>query len=92
MRQGSSVRGAIDLALVAAQLAAIGNVPLPQADSIEPPRDLPESYTSLVRDAMLLALSGRIHLDEALERTPEDVLEEIWTDYFVLKPAAAEPG
>ncbi len=92
VRQGSSVRGAIDLTLVAAQLAAIGDVSLPEDDSVEPPRGLPESYTGLVRDALMLALSGRIHLDEALEHTPEDVLEEIWTDYFVLNPAAAEPG
>ena len=41
---------------------------------------------------MLLALSGRIHLDEAVEATPEDVLREIWEDHFVLDPARAEPG
>lgn len=92
LRQGSSVRGAIDLSLVAAQLTALREVDLPDDGSVAPPRDLPESYTGIVREAMMLALSGRIHLDEALEVTPEDVLAEIWTDYFLLAPAAAEPG
>jgi MoxR-like ATPase len=41
---------------------------------------------------MTVALSGRIHLDETVEMTPEDVLRQIWEDYFVLAPAAAEPG
>ena len=72
LRQGSSVRGAIDLALIAAQL--------------------PEEYTDIVLDAMLLALSGRVFLDETLETTPETVLREIWQDHFLLHPAAAEPG
>ena len=64
MRQGSSVRGAIDTALVAAQLAAMRGVPLPDEPSVAPPRGLPEEYTDVVLDAMLLALSGRIFLDE----------------------------
>jgi MoxR-like ATPase len=46
----------------------------------------------LVLDGMLLALSGRIHLDEVVEATPEDVLRSIWESYFVLDPARAEPG
>lgn len=92
VRQGSSVRGAIDLALVAAQLADVRGVDLPLAPSVEPPRGLPESYTAVVLDALLVALSGRIHLDEALESTPELVLHEIWTDHFLLHPAAAAPG
>jgi MoxR-like ATPase len=45
-----------------------------------------------VYDAMVVALSGRIHLDEAAETTPERVLREIWEDRFVLRPAAAAPG
>lgn len=92
VRQGSSVRGAIDLALVAAQLADVRGVDLPLAPSVEPPRGLPESYTAVVLDALLVALSGRIHLDEALESTPESVLHEIWTDHFLLRPAVAAPG
>jgi MoxR-like ATPase len=92
VRQGSSVRGAIDTALVAAQLAAMRGVPLPDEPSIAPPRGLPEEYTEVVLDAVLLALSGRIFLDETLESTPEAVLREIWEDHFLLQPAAAEPG
>jgi MoxR-like ATPase len=92
VRQGSSVRGAIDTALVAAQLAAMRGVPLPDEPSVAPPRGLPEEYTDVVLDAVLLALSGRIFLDETLESSPEAVLREIWEDHFLLQPAAADPG
>jgi len=92
IRQGSSVRGAIDLALVAAQLAAIRGVVLPDEPSVAPPRGLPEDYTTVVLDAVLLALSGRVFLDETLEATPEAVLQQIWEDHFLLLPAAADPG
>ncbi|MBD0324654.1 MAG: MoxR family ATPase, partial [Aldersonia sp.] len=90
--QGSSVRGAIDLALLVHQLASIRSVELPRVDSVDPPRDLSADYTALVLDAMLVALSGRIHLDETVDATPENVLRQIWEDHFILKPAAAEPG
>ncbi|PJJ55177.1 MoxR-like ATPase [Compostimonas suwonensis] len=82
IRQGSSVRGAIDLVLVAEQLAALRG--LEDAGS--------EPYAPLVYDAMVVALSGRIHLDEAAETTPEQVLREIWEDRFILQPAVAAPG
>ena len=74
VRQGSSVRGAIDLTLIAGQL-------LPVSD-----------YPEAVYDAMVVALSGRIFLDETVERTAEAVLREIWEDRFVLGPRAAAPG
>ena len=92
VRQGSSVRGAIDVTLVAAQLAAMRGVPVPDEPSVAPPRGLSEDYTTVVLDAVLLALSGRIFLDETSESTPEAVLREIWEDHFLLQPAAAEPG
>jgi MoxR-like ATPase len=82
VRQGSSVRGAIDTVLVALQLTALRGIAGP-AD---------ELYTSSFYDAMVVALSGRIHLDEAAETTPERVLREIWEDHFILNPAAATPG
>lgn len=82
VRQGSSVRGAIDCVLVAGQLA--------QLRGIRAPSD--EGYPPLVLDAMIVSLSGRIHLDEAAETTPEVVLREIWEDRFILQPAAAAPG
>src|SRR5919206_2254887 len=92
VQQGSSVRGAIDVALVAAQLATMRDVELPDEPSVEPPRGLPEEYTTVVLDAVLLALSGRVFLDETVETTPEVVLREVWEDHFLLQPAAADPG
>ena len=92
VRQGSSVRGAIDVALVTAQLVAMRGTTLPDESSPDPPRGLPEQYTGTVLDALMLALSGRIFLDETVEATPEAVLREIWEDHFLLRPAAAAPG
>ncbi|QTX05734.1 AAA family ATPase [Agromyces archimandritae] len=82
VRQGSSVRGAIDLVLVASELAGLRGI----RSSDE------EAYPPLVLDAMIVALSGRIHLDEAAETSPEQVLREIWEDRFVLEPHQAAPG
>jgi MoxR-like ATPase len=82
IRQGSSVRGAIDCVLVARQLAELRGIS--SADG--------EAYAAMMLDAMTVALSGRIHLDEAAETTPEAVLREIWEDHFILTPAMAEPG
>lgn len=89
IRQGSSVRGAIDLALVVDRLARLRGVEIPDDGAL---RGLPTAYTDLVLDGMLLALSGRIHLDEVVEATPEAVLRSLWESYFVLDPARAEPG
>ena len=82
IRQGSSVRGAIDLVAVASQLAELRDLASPED----------ERYPELVYDAMVVALSGRIHIDEAVDVSPEAVLREIWEDHFVLDPALAEPG
>jgi len=79
IRQGSSVRGAIDLTLVAGQLLDLRGTAA---------GDYPET----VYDAMVVALSGRIFLDETVETTPEAVLRQIWEDQFILAPAAAAPG
>jgi len=90
LRQGASVRGAIDVVLVANQLAAIRGVDRAEdfADRIDPDN----AYPQVVLDAMTVALSGRIHLDEAADTTPERVVRQIWEDRFILTPAAAEPG
>jgi MoxR-like ATPase len=82
IRQGSSVRGAIDLTLIAGQLLELRDL-LTAAD---------EGYPELVFDAMVVALSGRITLDETVEAPPEAVLRQIWEDRFILEPAAAAPG
>ena len=68
VRVGSSVRGAIDLVLVAAALAGLRGVPTTDRD------------VSL--DAALTALSGRLRLHEGSSRTPEDVVRELWEDVF----------
>lgn len=92
VRQGSSVRGAIDLTLVAAQLLALRGVDT-AGDRAERGADgARRVYAETVYDAMIVALSGRIHLDEAVDSTPERALREIWEDHFILAPAAAEPG
>jgi MoxR-like ATPase len=88
IRQGSSVRGAIDLALVAGQLLELAAATKDTGD----PAEAGESYPDIVFDAMVVALSGRIFLDETVEATPEQVLRQIWEDHFILEPAAAEPG
>jgi MoxR-like ATPase len=82
VRQGSSVRGAIDCVLVAGRLSELRGISSP-----DDPR-----YPDTVYDAMVVALSGRIQLDEAAETTPEQVLREIWDDHFVLADAVAAPG
>jgi MoxR-like ATPase len=82
IRQGSSVRGAIDLTLVAGQLFTLRGLAPAAA----------EGYPELVYDAMVVALSGRIFLDETVDATPEAVLRQIWEDQFILSPAAAAPG
>jgi MoxR-like ATPase len=80
IRQGSSVRGAIDITLIAGQLLDLANGPGGDA------------YPEVVWDAMVVALSGRIFLDETVEQTPEAVLRQIWEDRFLLAPATAAPG
>jgi len=124
IRQGSSVRGAIDLTLVAGELflldsergrGAVGwahdtdEAPVPAEETVlagetvpaeetvlaeetVPAEEAEQAYRDTVYDAMVVALSGRIFLDETVEATPEQVLRQIWEDYFILFPAAAAPG
>jgi len=118
IRQGSSVRGAIDLTLIAGQLFELA----PERWLVSPDtacdpdgreaseRDEPaaderdgaatcasdeaaeQAYRDVVYDAMVVALSGRIFLDETVIAIPEQVLRQIWEDHFILGPAAAAPG
>ena len=64
IRVGSSVRGAIDQVEVARRLAAIRGT---SSDDLD-----------VGLDAALVALSGRIRLHEGGDRTPEDVIRELW--------------
>ncbi len=68
VRTGSSVRGAIDVALVANELAAL--------------RQLHVMDPSVTLDASLLALSGRIRLREGCGRSAEEVVTELWSRHF----------
>ncbi len=68
VRTGSSVRGAIDLVLVAVQLGDL--------------RDCEPSDASVTLDASLLALSGRLRLREGCTRTAEEIVEELWERHF----------
>jgi len=80
--QGSSVRGAIDLALMAAELCDVRAVGAEDE----------AAYAEAVWETMLLALSGRISLDHAAERTEAEVLRDIWERHFLLAERIAEPG
>jgi MoxR-like ATPase len=71
LRRGSSVRGAIDLTAIALELVKLGSYP---------------DHERVVLDAALLALSGRIGVDEASEATPEGVITEIWENHFFSVP------
>ncbi|MGQ0482679.1 MAG: AAA family ATPase [Pseudonocardia sp.] len=82
VRHGSSVRGAIDLVAVAGPLTAIRGAA----------GDPEDGYRAVVLDAALLALSGRITVDEAAEVTPEQIVRELWENHFVLDPHRAAPG
>lgn len=94
IRQGSSVRGAIDLALMASGLLALRGVTSPGRGRLVGDETDPEraAYTSTMWDTMTVALSGRIHLDEVVDSTPESVLRQIWEDHYILAEAAAGPG
>ena len=107
VRQGSSVRGAIDLTLIAGELLtlemerAVDSAELAQdsgpeqavtAGDNENAGDNEKQYRETIYDAMVVALSGRIFLDETVDLSPEQVLRQIWEDHFFLDPAAAAPG
>ncbi len=76
IRTGSSVRGAIDFVMVLRELAAL------RGTSTQDPA------ASL--DAALLALSGRIRINESGSRTAEELVTELWERHF--GPQATEPA
>ena len=67
VRIGSSVRGAIDMVLIADELAGLRET------------DVAEEDTAL--DAACMALSGRIRVHESCHRTPEEIVAELWDLY-----------
>lgn len=68
LRTGSSVRGAIDLTMIAAELKAL--------------RERPATDASVTRDAAQLALSGRVRVREGCGRTAADIIDELWAIFF----------
>jgi MoxR-like ATPase len=50
-----------------------------------------EKYGQVLLDAMMVALSGRIHVDDAAQTTPEEALRGIWEEHLLLQ-SAADPG
>ena len=68
LRTGSSVRGAIDIALVAEQLGAL--------------RSCPSTDPRVGLDAAVTALSGRVRVREGVSRSAEDIVADIWADVF----------
>ena len=68
LRVGSSVRGALDTALVARSLAGL--------------RGLPLLNPSVGLDAAIVAVSGRVRLREGSQRTSEGIITELWEAIF----------
>lgn len=68
LRSGSSVRGAIDTALLVDRLSR-----LRETDRRDP---------SVTLDAALLALSGRIRVREGVTRSAEEIIEELWRTHL----------
>ena len=74
IRAGSSVRGAIDLALLVAELASLRST-----EPLDP---------GVTHDAAQLSLSGRIRVRDGSGRSAEDVVEELWRRFFDITPEA----
>ena len=68
VRIGSSVRGAIDIAAVAASLA--------------PLRHSSSTAFDVGLDSAIVALSGRLRMREGLSRSAESVVTELWREVF----------
>jgi magnesium chelatase subunit D len=77
VRMGSSVRGAIDMALVLTGLAELRG----EAE--------PERETG--RDAAYAALSGRIRIADGVDRTPESVIDELLDALWPVDVDSGEP-
>jgi MoxR-like ATPase len=78
VRVGSSVRGAIDIARISASLARRRGVAVAE--------------WQVGLDAALVALSGRIRLQESSARTAEEVVRELYEAEFGARPAEDDPA
>jgi MoxR-like ATPase len=68
LRVGSSVRGAIDLVAMATQLAEV--------------RACAVTSHNVTLDAAQVSLTGRVRVREGSDRTPEEIIAEIWREVF----------
>jgi MoxR-like ATPase len=78
LRVGSSVRGAIDAARVAASLSSLRGVTC--------------SDEASCLESALVALSGRVRLREGVSRTSDEVIEEIWRTVFESPRGSTDSG
>ncbi len=74
IRVGSSVRGAVDLLLIAQQLSSI--------------RNLPSESREVALDAALTSLSGRVRLHDSSSETPEQIITALYDK--IMEPAAEQ--
>ncbi len=72
IRVGSSVRGAVDLLLIAQQLSSI--------------RKLPNDSRGVALDAALTSLSGRIRLHDSSSETPEQIITALYDKIMEPEP------
>lgn len=77
VKQGASIRGALDMVAIAEQLLAIS----PDEDRYQ-----------VVEDAMLSAMSGKVWLQETTERAAEEILREILHKVMVKKGIDTKSG
>jgi MoxR-like ATPase len=78
LRSGSSVRGAIDSALVMSSLAGLRSA-------------APESR-AVSLDAVTLALSGRVRVRDGSSRTAEAIIAELWERHLSDLDPESSPG
>jgi magnesium chelatase subunit D len=78
VRMGSSVRGAIDMALVLTGLAELRGESMPARET--------------GRDAAYAALSGRIRIADGVDRTPESVIDELLDALWPTEKPPDGPG
>jgi MoxR-like ATPase len=78
VRVGSSVRGAVDLLLLAEDLATL--------------RELPPTDFQVGLDSALAEISGRIRLNDSTNTSPEEVVTQLWNDIMGPPPDQAEAG
>lgn len=80
VKMGSSVRGSIDMVLVSEELLRL--------DGLHTQRAMIDHYDlgakESILDAALMSLSSKIWIKETSEKTPEDVIHEIWDQLHTL--------